>query len=141
MGTNGQVTAGWLSRNTLDRHRPFLIVIELQLFTIGCLFWVDSYGSSSQLTPETWGSLAYMFPADMWAFCAMFCSAVLINGLMKPIKGRMVVLGSAVSCIQFIVLSYSAAFTGGEVVIGLYASVFFLPIHIWILIEAAGRAK
>lgn len=82
-----------------------------------------------------------MFPADMWAFCAMFCSAVLINGLMKPIKGRMVVLGSAVSCIQFIVLSYSAAFTGGEVVIGLYASVFFLPIHIWILIEAAGRAK
>lgn len=88
---------------------------------------------------DTWGWLAYSFPAKGWAFVNMATAAITAIGLMRPVKGWMVSVGAAVHVCQFIILSYSAVLCGGVFVVGLYASAFFLPLHLWLLIEALLR--
>lgn len=133
-----EVSAGWLSKNSLDRHRPVFMLVELQLFVIGCLFWVGSTDGHLSFTSATWGNFAYSAPAEFWAFVTMAFSAITFNGLMKPVRHWMVALGSGLHCLHFLVLSYSAVFTGGEMAIGIYASVLLLPLHMWMLLESLG---
>lgn len=131
---------GWLTKNGLYRHRPMFMAIQVSLFLIGCMFWIDTQNNGRGFTEEVWGSLAYSIPASFWAFLNMASSSITIVGLMKPVRRWMVIVGAALSCVQFIVLSWSAVFDGGAVVIGFYASMFFLPMHIWLMMEAAHDA-
>lgn len=138
--TCDQITVGWLSKNSLDRHRPMVMGMQVALFVIGCIFWVNTFTYNIAFEKQVWGGLAHAIPAKVWAASCMAAAALTINGLLKPIKSWMVAFGAAFHCLQFIVLSYSAAFDGGAFVIGIYASVFFLPLHLWLLIEAVRRA-
>ena len=131
---------GWVACNGLDRYRPLWVAMQVSLFIIGCLFWIDSMTGSQGFAEETWGRFAYMFPAAMWAALTMASSSMIIVGLLKPIRSWMVSVGSFLFCLNFILLSYSAVFTGGVVVVGLYASLFFLPLHMWLFVEAITRA-
>lgn len=115
---------GWLSSSSLSRHRPILISMQLALMFIGVLFWVDAMNGGEGFKEETWGWLAYSFPAAGWAFANMATAAITINGLIKPVRKWMVAVGAASHCLQFTLLSYSATMCGGVFVIGLYASVF-----------------
>lgn len=133
------VTEGWLSDSGISRHRPVLIAMQCSLMFIGVLFWIDAMGDGVGFKEETWGWLAYSLSAKAWAFLNMATAAITINGLIKPIRNWMVAVGASMHCIQFLVLSYSAALCGGVFVIGLYASVFFLPLHMWMLFEAVRR--
>lgn len=132
---------GWLSRSGLDRHRPLLLSLQVSLFAIGVLFWFDASTTGYGFTAMTWGSAAYAIPAKLWAFSNMAASSMCIIGLLRPIKRWMVAAGSGFHCLQLFYLSYSAVFTGGAVVVGLYASIFMLPLHLWILLEATRRVR
>lgn len=131
------VEIGWLARNSLARHRPLIQMAQIALFVIGALFWVDSLDGGKSFTPDVWGALAYSIPAECWAASFMLAAAITYIGLVKPVRNWMVITGAAMHCVQHLTLSYSATFTGGVPVIGLYASLFFLPLHLWLLIESA----
>ncbi len=133
-----QQAIGWLAKNGLSRYRPIFMMAQIGLFIIGALFWIDTQRGGAAFTAEVWGDLAYSIPAEFWAFANMSTSALTAIGLMKPVKNKMVSVGAGLSCLQYLVLSWSAVFDGGAAVIGMYASVFFLPLHMWILGEAIG---
>lgn len=130
---------GWLAANSLDRYRPALMYAQMSLFLFGCFFWIDANSGGAGFKEVTWGSFAYFIPAKIWAAWNMVASAICIVGLKKPVKTKLVVLGAFLHCLQFSVIAYSTTFTGGEPVVGLFASTFFLPLHMWLLIEAARR--
>lgn len=132
-----KVAIGWLAKNGLARYRPMLMLIEAGLFLIGGLFWVDTMQGGNAFTEAIWGGLAYSLPAAFWALLHMSTSALTLAGLIKPVRNWMVITGGAGSCLQYLVLSWSAIFDGGAAVIGFYASVLFLPMHIWLIFEAA----
>lgn len=127
--------------NWLDRHRDLWLANQLFLFVIGCLFWIDSMTGAQGFAEETWGSFAYSFPAAMWAAVLMASSSMIIVGLLDPIKNWMVSFGSSIACINFALLAYSAVFTDGVVVVGFYASAYFLPLHMLLVVESYLRAK
>ena len=132
-----QMSIGWLSKNTIDRHRPVFLAMQWGLFLIGAIFWIDASFNSQGFNLAVFGSFAYAIPAKVWATAAMACSGVSIIGLLKPVKRWMVCVGAGGHCVQFMLISYSAVFTGGAYVIGLYASILLLPLHLWLLFEAA----
>lgn len=133
--------ADWVYHNALDRHRPMFLVMQGLLFFISALFWVDARTIGVGFDEATWGSFAYAIPAELWAFVLMATSSLTMIGLVKPVKRWMVAVGCVLHCVQFLVLSYSAVFTGGVFVVGLYASCFFLPLHAWMLVEALDRSQ
>lgn len=127
---------GAYDRYSINRFRPLLLAIEVMLCVIGCLFWVNSWIGYPSFTPWTYGDLAYSIPVKFWAAGIMGGSAMCVIGLIKPVKKWMVIVGSALLAVQFSVLAYSAIYTGGEFVIGIFSSNFFLTFHLWLLIEA-----
>lgn len=134
-----QMSIGWLSKNTIDRHRPVFMAMQWGLFVIGAIFWIDSSIGSQGFNLVVFGSLAYSIPAKVWSFACMMSSALCILGLIKPVRRWMVAFGAGGHCVQFVLISYSAVFTGGAYVIGLYASILLLPLHMWLFFEAAIR--
>lgn len=130
---------GWLSKNSLNRYRPAVMYAQLALFVFGVMFWIDATIGANGFKEETWGALAYSIPAKAWAMLNMCASGFTIIGLKKPIRSWMVVIGATLHCIQFAVISYSATYTGGEMIVGLMSSVYFLPLHMWLLYEAVKR--
>lgn len=134
-----KVSHEWVYHNSIDRHRPVFMAMQFSLFFIGVLFWIDAMTDGDGFREETWGWLAYSFPAVGWAFLNMATSAITMMGLMRPVRNWMIVFGSSSHIAQFLVLSYSATMCGGVFVIGLYASVFFLPLNLWMLLEALRR--
>lgn len=136
-----QMTIGWLAKNSMDRHRPAFLAAEVALLVIGVWFWIDASHQSFAFNAAVFGEFAYHYPAKMWAGLMIALSAITINGLRRPITNWMVAFGAIAQCLHFVLLSYSAVFTGGAFVIGLFASVFFLPLHLWIFFEAAIRDR
>lgn len=110
---------------------------QFSLFLFGVFFWIDASVGGNGFKELTWGSFTYAIPAKAWAVLNMVASAIAFVGLKKPIKTKLVAVGAFLHCIQFSAISYSTTFTGGESIVGLFASTFFLPLHLWLLIEAA----
>ena len=132
-----QVSIGWLSKNTIDRHRPVFLAMQWGLFLIGAVFWMDASNNYQGFNLAVFGAFAYAIPAKVWAIACMGSAAFTIMGLIKPVRRWMVCLGAGSHCLQFVLISYSAVFTGGAYVIGLYASILLLPLHLWLFFEAA----
>lgn len=125
-----------LGVHSIGRYRPLLMWSQLALFFVGVFFWVGVSRGAATFTPETWGHFAYSLPAQAWAFWNMAASAITFIGIKRPTRRRMVVVGGLMNCVQFAALAYSAAFTGGDPAVSLYASIYFLPLHIWLVWEA-----
>ena len=123
--------------HSLGRYAPLLCGIQLSLFVVGTIFWLDATLGGQHFDPNTWGAFAYSFPAEFWAAWNMGASAITFVGLIDPIKRRMVVVGGVLHSVQFALLAYSITATGGEIVVGLYSGAFFLPLHMWIVWRAA----
>lgn len=121
---------------SLDRYRPLWMHFEFGLLTIGILFWVSIGMGVSAFSPETWGTWACAYPARLWAAIMVISSAMIFTGLMRPITARRVAIGAIIQTLQFMALAYSATFTGGQFVIGVYSSVLFAPLHIVLAVEA-----
>lgn len=129
----------WLVHNNLKRFGPMWMVLECSLFVIACLFWVTITMEGSAFNPEMWGTLAYALPAEAWAALAIIATMVTIVGLVEPPQRRMVTLGAAMSCVQYLVLSISAWCFDGQPIVGLYAGFLLLPLHAVLLMQGMIR--
>jgi hypothetical protein len=125
-----------LNDNALDRFRPMWLGIESALLLVGLLFWISTGFGVDSFSPETWGEWACQWPAVWWAAVQSVSAAMIITGLLRPVTARRVALGAAIQAVQFAALAYSATFTGGQFVIGVYPSVLFVPFHIVLMVEA-----
>lgn len=124
-------TAAYLSRRGDFAGRwlmsPVLIWFLLSSALIGSLFWAQAQLQEEAFNVDTFGRFALMFPAEFWAAAMMAGSLLTFAGLMHPPKRWAIIAGSVVNALQFTGLGYSAIVTGGEVVVGLYASLMFAP--------------
>jgi hypothetical protein len=118
--------------HSLGRYAPLLCGMQLSLFIVGSIFWVDAMMGARHFDPNTWGEFAYSFPAEMWAGWNMAASAITFVGMIDPIKRQIVIVGGTLHSLQFAILAYSITMTGGEIPVGLYSGAFFLPLHMWI---------
>lgn len=125
-----------MTAQALDRFRPMWLGIESALLMVGLLFWISTGFGVDSFSPETWGEWACQWPAVWWAAVQSISAAMIITGLLRPVTARRVAVGSAMQAIQFAALAYSATFTGGQFVIGVYPSVLFVPFHIVLMVEA-----
>jgi len=125
-----------LTAQSLDRFRPMWMGIESALLMVGLLFWISTGFGVDSFSPQTWGEWACQWPAVWWAAVQSISSAMIITGLLRPVTAGRVALGAAVQAIQFAALAYSASFTGGQFVIGVYPSVLFVPFHLILMVEA-----
>lgn len=125
-----------LSSRALDRFRPVLIGIEGALLAVGLLFWISTAFGVDSFSPATWGEWACQFPARWWAAIQTVAAAMIVTGLMKPVTARRVAVGAAIQALQFGALAWSATFTGGQFVIGVYPSILFVPFHLVLMVEA-----
>ena len=127
----------------LARMRSVFVPLQLQFFAVGLFFFFTSVSKPGAFSPETWGEMAYRWPASWWATYGMGAASITYYGLRIPMRHRWIIVGGLAHCAQFLALSWSAAFTGGDPVIALYATIMFLPLHIWLVWEAvqygAGR--
>lgn len=130
---------GWLAKNGMNRYRPAILYSQYSLLVFGIMLWVDATISYGSLHPTTWGLIAYTVPAKAWAVIIMGASAACVIGLKKPVKRWMVGIGAFLHCVQFSVITISVVYTGGDVAVGILASVFFLPLHMWLFYEAVIR--
>ena len=116
--------------------QPVLGHIQLGLFTVGALFWVQATIQEKAFSQALYGSFALMFPAESWAVAMMAPAAMVWIGLRHPVKRWMVAAGSLMQIVQFVALGYSALYTGGEPIIGIFCIVLFAPLYSRILGEA-----
>lgn len=105
-----------------------LRLIAVQYVAIGAVFWIEASLRGEGFSPEVFGRFATSFPAEMWAASLMAGGAITYIGLIHPPKRGAIICGSVINLMQFTGLAYSAIHTGGELVIGLYASVMLAPL-------------
>ncbi len=125
-------------RDWLDQ--PALAFIQVCIFAVGSLFWLEAYHRSEAFDPSVYGEFAVRFPAEMWAGAMMGAAAIIWIGLQDPMKRWMVAIGASMQAVQFSLLAYSAIATGGQEVIGYWASVLFAPLHARMAMEAMRNA-
>jgi len=119
-----------IQAGSLDRYGPIYRMIEGCLFAVGILFWLDATNGQPGFSQQVWGDFAYSIPAVYWAAANMGAAAITLIGLINPVHKQKVLFGASLHIAQHAALSFSAVFTGGEYVIGVYASVLLLPLHI-----------
>lgn len=112
-----------LGRDYLSQ--PELVDDQWALIFVGSLFWWLASWSPAAFSAELYGDFALMFQAEAWAMAMMAPAAMVLLGLQDPVKRWMVAVGAALQVIQFGALGYSAIFTGGEPIIGVFCWVFF----------------
>lgn len=117
---------------------PFLVFFLLASTLIGSLFWAQAALRAEAFNVDTFGSFALHFPAEWWAGAMIVGSLLTFGGLMHPPKKWAICLGSVINAVQFTGLGYSALVTGGEPVVGMYASIMFAPasiITLWAAVQ------
>lgn len=128
---------GLIHPRAIDRFRPVLIGVELGLFIIGGLFWLDAQLGGDSFSPETWGEWACQFPAEMWAGAMIAGSTLCVSGLMHPVTRGRIILGSLLQTAHFLALALSAMLTDGQFVIAAFALILLAPMHAVLAWEAA----
>lgn len=116
--------------------QPVLGYIQIGIIFIGSCFWVMARLQDDVFDVNMYGEFALRFKAEAWALAMMCPAAMVWVGLRHPVKHWMVAVGAALQMSQFLALGYSAIFTGGEPIIGLFCNGFFAPLYAYMLVEA-----
>jgi len=109
--------------------------MQVGLYIIGASFWVDARMGHDSFDTAIYGRIATSIPAEIWAGAMMIGAALCFVGLVNPIKRRLLFAGGLINAVQFLLLAASAICTGGELVIGLFGSIFFAPFYVWLMRE------
>ena len=120
--------------------QPILSYTQVAMVIIGGLFWFMAAKQAAPFDVENYGEFALEYPAEAWAMAMMGPAALTWVGLRDPVKRWMVAIGSGLQFINFCALGYSFIFTGGQPVMGLFALVFFAPLHAYIFGAAVNDA-
>jgi hypothetical protein len=123
-----------LGRDYLSQ--PELVNDQWALIFVGSLFWWLAAWSPSAFDVDLYGRFALTFQAEAWAMAMMAPAALVLIGLQDPVKRWMVGTGAALEAVQFAALGYSAMFTGGEPIIGIFCWVFFARKYVRLLWSA-----
>ena len=105
--------------------QPSLENDQWALIFVGALFWWMAAWRPEAFAADLYGHFALHFQAEAWAMAMMAPAALVLIGLQDPVKRWMVAAGAGLQIIQFGALGYSAIFTGGEPIIGVFCWVFF----------------
>jgi hypothetical protein len=116
--------------------QPIIAHFQWALGIVGALFWVQASMTKEAFDPALYGDFALQFQAEAWAMAMMAPCAMILIGLREPVKRWMVGVGSALQAVQFSALGYSAIWTGGEPIIGIFCLVLFLPLYARMAVEA-----
>lgn len=116
--------------------QPILAHLQWALFIVGGLFWIQATLKDGAFSEGMYGHFALMFRAEAWAMAMMAPCAMILIGLREPVKRWMVCAGSVLQALQFSALGYSALWTGGEPIIGIFCLVLFLPLYARMAVEA-----
>ena len=116
--------------------QPVLSHIQIGLIFVGSVFWAMAWNRAEAFSTDLYGAFALMFRAEAWALAMMCPAAMVWIGLRHPTKHWMVAIGSALQMTQFTALGYSAIYTGGEPIIGVFSTGFFAPLFAYIMVEA-----
>lgn len=112
--------------------QPVLCFIQVAMFIVGAVFWIMASTQAAPFDADTFGEFALRYSAEAWAMAMMGPAALTWVGLRNPVKHWMVAIGAGMQFINFCALGYSFLFTGGEPVMGLFAIIFFAPLHAYI---------
>lgn len=116
--------------------QPVLGYLQIGLIFVGSCFWAMAWNQADAFDVNMYGKFALLFRAEAWALAMMCPAAMIWVGLRHPIKRWMVATGAALQVIQFSALGYSALYTGGEPIIGVFCNGFFAPLFAYMLVEA-----
>jgi hypothetical protein len=116
--------------------QPVLAHFQWGLMLVGALFWAQASMTHEAFDAALYGEFALVFRAEAWAMAMMAPSAMILIGLRQPVKRWMVAIGAALQALQFSALGYSALWTGGEPIIGIFCLVLFLPLFVRMAVEA-----
>lgn len=105
---------------------------QVSMFIIGAVFWAMATTQAAPFDAETFGYFALEYPAEAWAMAMMGPAAMVWVGLRNPVKHWMVAIGAGLQFLNFCALGYSFLWTGGQPVMGLFAIIFFAPLHAYI---------
>jgi hypothetical protein len=120
--------------------QPVLSYMQVMLILVGAVFWIMATTQAAPFDEDTFGRFALQYPAEAWALAMMGPAALTWVGLRDPVKRWMVAVGVGMQFVNFCALGYSFIFTGGEPVMGLFALIFFAPLHIYIFGAAVNDA-
>lgn len=112
--------------------QPVLSYAQIAMVIVGAIFWAMASHQVAPFDADTFGEFALQFPAEAWAMAMMGPAAIVWVGLRDPVKRWMVAIGAGMQFVNFCALGYSFIFTGGEPVMGLFALIFFAPLHAYI---------
>lgn len=129
-GMEAILAAAFTDRHTLERYAPAYILFQSITLAIGCYFWIASTLDAASFEPTTWGHFAWSLSAEFWAAVNMAASAICIIGLINPIRRSLVVIGGLMHIAEYIGLSYSAFYDGGDPAVGIYASALLMSLNI-----------
>lgn len=119
----------------IDRHRPLLFWAQVALFTVGAFFYIGGITDPGVFKETTWGSLAYERDASFWGAANAISAFITALGLVRPVKNKMIAFGAVLQVMQFSAIAISCISYGGDIGIGMYASVFAI-LHCKIAYEA-----
>jgi len=136
-----RLTHAVIGPHSLERYGPLLGVFQFCLLFIGAVFWIDASSGAQNFSATTWGAMAYAIDAEFWAMANMGASAIALIGLINPIHRRMVTIGGSLHIAQNLAISYSAAFTGGDMAVALYASILLITINTLMVAGAVSEWK
>jgi hypothetical protein len=120
--------------------QPVLSYVQIAMVIVGAVFWAMATHQVAPFDADTFGEFALQFPAEAWALAMMGPAAIVWVGLRDPVKRWMVAIGAGMQFVNFCALGYSFIFTGGEPVMGLFALIFFAPLHAYIFGAAVNDA-
>ena len=112
--------------------QPVLSYAQIAMVIVGAVFWAMAATQAAPFDAGTFGNFALEYPAEAWAMAMMGPAAIVWIGLRDPVKRWMVALGAGLQFANFCALGYSFIWTGGEPVMGLFALIFFAPLHAYI---------
>lgn len=120
--------------------QPVLSYAQIMLVAIGAGFWALATHQAAPFDVDTFGAFALEYPAEVWALAMMGPAALTWVGLRDPVKRWMVALGAGLQFVNFCALGYSFIFTGGNIVMGMFAWAFFALGHAYIFGAAVNDA-
>ena len=102
----------------------FSVIMMVSFFFAGCAQWAIARLNGEGLRAETWGELATQFPLEFWALAMIGGSFLTLLGLIHPPNVRLTQIGVMVQVAHISLLGSSALMTGGDPVVGAFATVF-----------------
>lgn len=112
------------------------VVFEGLLVLVGLAQWVFAVLHAQPLAVDTWGRAALLLPLEAWALAMTLGSLSVFLGLLYPPNVRLIRIGCFVQITHIGLLGVSAATTGGDPVVAVFAFGLLVPLHVFLALRS-----